>query len=494
MTLININFIDSFWNYQSGLTNRSATGAHAASGNNPLTIDNDNLLLAYYGDDFTGSAAVLEVLAFAGVKTMLFLDVPSRTQLARYPDLQAVGIASTARAQSPDWMDKHLPEAFEALLALHPMLLHYKICSTLDSSPATGSIGRAIEIAADLIESEKVPVLVAAPQMRRYQMFGHLFAGLGDKVFRLDRHPVMARHPVTPMTESDVGQHITAQSQRIKPALWSVEDIATGTPPSTDLHLSEQSADQISLLSIDCVDDNSESAAGRWLWENRCENSFVVGSQGVEYALVRHWIESGVLVAQTAPEGVGQSERMITVSGSVSPTTAEQIEWSRLNGFAAIRFDVVQATDSEDALELEISRVVDESLSAIAENKDPLIFTAEGPDDPAVVQLINAATAANLTLSEINERLGNALGKALHRLLMQTGVKRAIVSGGDTSGFVTRQLGIFALSALAPTIAGASLSRVHADGAMDGLELALKGGQMGSPDYFGWIRDGGGAR
>jgi hypothetical protein len=28
----------------------------------------------------------------------------------------------------------------------------------------------------------------------------------------------------------------------------------------------------------------------------------------------------------------------------------------------------------------------------------------------------------------------------------------------------------------------------------DGLELALKGGQMGSADYFGWIRAGGGLR
>jgi uncharacterized protein YgbK (DUF1537 family) len=69
-----------------------------------------------------------------------------------------------------------------------------------------------------------------------------------------------------------------------------------------------------------------------------------------------------------------------------------------------------------------------------------------------------------------------------------------VISGGDTSGYATQQLGIFALSALAPTIPGASLFKAHADGPMDGLELALKGGQMGSPDYFGWIRDGGGLR
>jgi len=55
------------------------------------------------------------------------------------------------------------------------------------------------------------------------------------------------------------------------------------------------------------------------------------------------------------------------------------------------------------------------------------------------------------------------------------------------------QLGLFALTALAPTIPGAALLKAHAESAgIDGLELALKGGQMGSPDYFGWIKRGGG--
>ena len=44
------------------------------------------------------------------------------------------------------------------------------------------------------------------------------------------------------------------------------------------------------------------------------------------------------------------------------------------------------------------------------------------------------------------------------------------------------------------TIPGAALCRAYGDGPHDGLEIALKGGQMGSTDYFGWIRDGGGPR
>ncbi|SEL08253.1 four-carbon acid sugar kinase family protein [Pacificibacter marinus] len=454
-----------------------------------MTQRSKDLLLAWYGDDFTGAAAVMEVLAFAGLPAMLFLDVPTVDQLARYAHLKAIGVASTARAQSPEWMDQNLPHAFKALLDLSPQLFHYKICSTLDSSPTAGSIGRAIEIAADLTNSAQLPILVAAPQMRRFQMFGHFFSGHGDTVYRLDRHPVMARHPVTPMTESDVARHISLQSDRLETSLWSVEDIAANRAPKT-----ANTPDHIQAFTMDCIDAQTESAAGRQLWENRAQNPFVVGSQGVEFALVRHWIDTGVLPEQTPLSSAGRAQGMVTISGSVSPTTADQIAWSRANGFDAIRFDATQACGDILTLDTEIDNIVTASLASISKGRDPLIFTAEGPDDPAVTQFIAAVKQSGKTSSEVNQRIGEALGTALLRILTQSKIRRAVISGGDTSGFATRQLGIFALSALAPTIPGASLFKAHADGAMDGLELALKGGQMGSPDYFGWIRDGGGIK
>ena len=451
----------------------------------PETLAPD-LLIAWYGDDFTGAAAVMEVLAFAGVPSVLFLDVPTQAQLSRFPDLRAIGVASTARAQSPEWMSAHLPAAFDALRAMSPQLLHYKICSTLDSSPETGSIGRAIDIAHDMMAPKAVPLLVAAPQMRRYQMFGHLFAGLGSQVFRLDRHPVMARHPITPMVESDVARHISAQSDRIDATTWSLEEMADGTPPTL--------SGTIPVFTIDCADEASEALAGQQLWENRATQPFVVGSQGVEYALVRHWIASGDLPEQAPPNGVGRAHGMVSVSGSVSPTTAEQIAWSRANGFATLRFDVTQAVAGADALEREKDRVVRRALAALTEGADPLIFTAEGPDDPAVAQFRQAVAASQSDMVDANRLIGIALGEILHHVLSLGGIRRAVISGGDTSGYATQQLGIFAVSALAPTIPGASLLRAHAEGDMDGLQLALKGGQMGSPDYFGWIRDGAGAR
>lgn len=444
------------------------------------------LLLAWYGDDFTGAAAVMEVLTFAGLPSALFLAPPTPAQLARFSGLRAVGVASTARAQSPAWMARELPGAFAALNALTPSLLHYKICSTLDSAPEIGSIGRAMEIGAALCDPVAIPVLVAAPQMRRYQCFGHLFAGTDDGVFRLDRHPVMARHPVTPMTESDVARHLARQSAQLDIDCLALPDLSRPA-----LAREGAASGRIRAVTIDAVDAASEQQAGRLIWEGRVANPFVVGSQGVEYALVRHWRAQGLLSEPPPPANLGPA-RTIVVSGSVSPVTAGQVAWARENGFACIPF-AAAACATPEATAAEIARVRDLALAALGAGRDPLIHTAEGPDDPAVARFRAALTRWGEDPALANARIGAALGRLLCEVLAR-GRVRAIVSGGDTSGHATQELGIVALTALAPTIPGAAIFGAHADGPMDGLQLALKGGQMGSRDYFGWVRDGGGAR
>jgi len=106
----------------------------------------NRLLLAYYGDDFTGSTDVLEALSLSGVRTVLFLRAPDPEDLKRFPGCRAAGLAGVSRSQSPAWMRVHLPGIFSRLAQLGAPLLQYKVCSTFDSSPEVGNIGCAIEI------------------------------------------------------------------------------------------------------------------------------------------------------------------------------------------------------------------------------------------------------------------------------------------------------------------------------------------------------------
>lgn len=454
-------------------------------------ISESGVLVAWYGDDFTGASAVMEVLTFAGLNALLFLDVPTEKQLAKHSGLHGIGVASVSRTKSPQWMEENLPEVFEKLTLLKPGVLHYKVCSTLDSSAQTGSIGKAIEVGTKVCQSTQVPVVISAPKMQRYQCFGHLFAGVGNEVVRLDRHPVMSRHPVTPMNESDVAAHICTQSDRISGTYLSIPALSSGVAQMPEQH---NTGDQITIVTMDGIDAATEAAAGQLIWENRTLNPFVVGSQGIEFALVEHWVKSGQIKKSAAPKGIGRRPKMMSVSGSVSPSTALQIEQAKQDGFVCITFDAASVTGSEDDLRAEIDRVVAVSLRALEDGQDPLVYSAKGPDDPAVGRFRKAVADSRISQDDANRAVGEALGRVLVRVLEVSDVRRAVVSGGDTSGFVTQQLGIYALSALAPTIPGASIFRAHSDGEMDGLELALKGGQMGSPDYFAWIRDGGGER
>ena len=69
--------------------------------------------------------------------------------------------------------------------------------------------------------------------------------------------------------------------------------------------------------------------------------------------------------------------------------------------------------------------------------------------------------------------------------LEQTGARRAVVCGGDTSTHLARALGIEALEYVAPTAPGAPVCRVHAPGRpVHGCDVIFKGGQVGRDSFF----------
>lgn len=446
-------------------------------------------LVTWYGDDFTGAAAVMEVLAFAGIETVLFSEVPDADLLARFETAGAIGLASTARTEGPDWMRQNLPQAFGFLTELGAPLLHYKICSTFDSAPEIGSIGCAAEIGLEVTNAIAAGMITAAPQMRRYQAFGNLFAGTFDGVHRLDRHPVMSRHPVTPMGEADLLEHLAGQTD-LKTGLIDLEDLWTDPTAKLDT-LVDQGA---RILSIDCMEARSEEAAGQLIWENRGRMPFVLGSQGVEFALVRHWQNIRLIAPAPAPTSAGKVDQIAVISGSVSPSTADQIAWAEKNGFVVIRFDAASVISGEISEGQAITDAVAKALEAIAQGASPLVCSATGPNDPAVAAVRSSAAAVGQSMDEVNKWIGVTLGTILDRILQQTKLTRAVISGGDTSGHGMRILGLKALKAVAPTVPGASLCIGYGGAHHDGLEIALKGGQMGTIDFFGWIKDGGGPR
>jgi len=425
-----------------------------------------DLALTFYGDDFTGSTDVLEALTLGGLKAALFLEPPTRDDLRRFEGLRAAGLAGTGRAMTPERMDRELPPAFARLKELGAPLFHYKTCSTFDSSPDMGSVGRAIDLGAALYRPRFVPLVVGAPALRRYCLFGNLFATTGGETFRLDRHPVMSRHPVTPMDEADLRRHLARQTSR-SIGLFDILQLA-GAPDDVDRRFEALLAGRPDVVLFDVLDEPRLAEIGRLLWKHR--PPLLAGSSGVEYALTAHARACGEHAPACAAPSPGPAGRLLVLSGSCSAVTDGQIAWALGHGFAGLRLD----PDADE------HALVRQAVDALESGRSLVLYTARGPNDPAVRD-----ARAN------GERVGLRLGRAARRILDAAPLGRLLVAGGDTSGYVARQLGIYALEMAAPIAPGSPLCRARSrDDAFDGLEIAMKGGQVGQVNYFGSVLRG----
>lgn len=441
-----------------------------------------DLLLTFYGDDFTGSADAMESLSLHGVRSLLFLSPPTPELLReRFPDVEAVGVAGASRAMTPGQMDAVLPGIFTSLRQLNARLFHYKICSTFDSSPTIGSIGRACEIGQSVFHSPFVPLLVGAPALKRYCVFGNLFATAGDETFRLDRHPMMRRHAVTPMDESDLRLHLGRQTAATV-ALFDLMQLS-GSTEQVDQRFAALRRDQPDIILFDTLDDARLATTGRLIWES--DARFVIGSSGVGYALTSYWQRPRVEYPSA-----GAVDQLIVMSGSCAAATAAQIEWAEANGYAGLRLDASLLAD-ETSAEGERERLRRAALELLAGGRSIVLYSARGPQDPEMQASNERLRQRGYDELTVRERLGRQQGILLRELLLASGVRRVCVAGGDTSSHAISQLGIYALELRTPMVPGQPLNRAHAgDVRLDGLEIALKGGQHGRADHFESIRRG----
>ena len=451
-----------------------------------LAIDR---LLAYHGDDFTGSTDALEALTRGGVETVLFVDVPRSDLLDRYPRARAIGIAGNSRSMTPAEMDATLPAAFEFLRSQRPKIVHYKVCSTFDSSPTIGSIGHAIDIGHAVFRNGFIPLVVGVPSLRRFCLFGNLFAssGLDSEIFRLDRHPTMSRHPITPMAEADLRAHLALQTSR--PV--ALVDILALASFGAAAQFARATAGLGSIILFDTITEGHLSTIGQLIWDAQQQEErplFVAGSSGIEYALTKHWETVGIVqpaiqqfTIRDTPEAIPPVEQVLVLSGSCSPVTDRQIAWAVAHGFSEIALDTIALARSNQ-IDRQICEIAESIVNKLDSGRSVVMHTSRGPNDARIVAMSQHVGQPAATLP----RLGVILGRILRDVLQQRRVERVAVAGGDTSGEVARTIGIEALEFARSFAPGAPICTARStDANVDGIEFIFKGGQVGHDDVFG---------
>jgi len=455
----------------------------------------DKMILSFYGDDFTGSTDVMESLSLNGIPAALFLEAPQpeevkkfrlkNTSLSSDGTLQAFGVAGIGRSLSPAQMDEELPIVFETLAKIPTRYFHYKICSTFDSSPQVGNIGHTVEIALRYFPSSFIPLIVGIPLLNRFCVFGNLFARVDDTTYRLDRHPTMSKHPITPMHEADLRLHLGLQTSRhihlVDVAHLQNEEKAT---QQYDTFSKQGGYILLDVLTVDHI-----RQIGKLLEQVQQQTTqLLVGSSGVEYALCYYGQQNGSIQKPAIPTNTKKASQYIIIAGSCSPGTAKQIEHGLNMGYTGICMDAVNIIENSAA---EISSCTDACLKVLHNGGVPLLYSAVGPDDPSIEASNKKFKASGKTNISIGALLAGAQGEILKNIIDTMGKLRVTVAGGDTAGFVTKTLGIYALEVLVPIAPGAPLCIAHAKNKQyDGLEISLKGGQNGNYRYFEFVQNG----
>ncbi|MFF0534220.1 3-oxo-tetronate kinase [Streptomyces coelicoflavus] len=411
-----------------------------------------SLRIGCIADDFTGGTDVAAAFRRAGLRTALVFGAPDGTT-ALPTDCDAAVIALKSRSTPADEAVADSLTAQRWLWAKGAAQVYFKYCSTFDSTPQ-GNIGPVTDALLDAAGAGVTLHCPASPPNGRTVYQGHLFVQdqlLSDSPLR--------HHPLNPMTDSALVRLLAAQTRhRVGLIDWAT--VRRGVEAVRAAVVRHQQAGVRHIVADALTDDDLAVLGSATL-----ELPVVAGAAGLAEGLGHAYPATGPAAAEPKPpEG-----RAAVLAGSCSARTLEQIAQFYAAGLPSLHLDVLAAATGRD--------VTGEALAWYAQ-QDPdlpvLVYASASPEELAAVQAqLGVAEAA----AQVEELLGTL---ASH--LVERGVRRLLVAGGETSGAVTTALGVRAV--LVGEEADPGVPWTYASTANGDLALMLKSGNFGAPDLF----------
>jgi uncharacterized protein YgbK (DUF1537 family) len=410
--------------------------------------------LGCIADDFTGATDLAALLARSGANVSLRIGVPDEdpaiAQTAAF-EVIALKIRTIAVADA-------IAESLNALNWLRragATRFFWKYCSTFDST-AEGNIGPVAEALMAEAGAFQTIYCPAFPENGRNIFMGNLFVGEEP----LAESP-MKDHPLTPMRDSNL-MRLLAPQVKAPVGLANRHVVAKGAE-ALRRRLSALADEGIAHVVVDAVANKDLFTIA----EACRDMPLLTGGSAVAMPLPEIYIREGLLSAvSNNVQAPLLSKGSIVLSGSCSAMTRKQV--AAYSGMAA------------------------------AYQLDPLKLTSDGAQDArdwlaaqaAVAPKILYATAEPEAVKAAQEKLGvEAAGSVVENALAQLaldarnmGIRRFVVAGGESSGAVTKALGIRQLT-IGPEIApGVPWTYCESEG--ETLALTLKSGNFGSETFF----------
>jgi 3-dehydrotetronate 4-kinase len=415
------------------------------------------LSLGCIADDYTGASDLANTLTRAGLSTVQTIGVPA-SDLA-LPEVDAVVVSLKSRSIEAGQAVTRSRAAEKWLRDRGAAHILFKICSTFDSTDA-GNIGPVMDALRADSGDAIVLVTPAFPETGRTVYQGNLFVGSVP----LNESP-LKDHPLNPMHDSNLVRVLARQS-KTKAGLVDLATLARGVD-AVGAKLADLAAKGIGAVIVDAVFDRDLETIGQVALGHRLS----VGASGIGLGLARALVATGRgkpdawnAMPETAVGGPAAC-----LAGSCSQATLQQIANAE-KVMPVLRLDPERVVTGKD----EAQRALDWAKDRIGDGPI-LIASSATPDEVAALQSRHGRDAA-----------GHAIEQAMADIadgLVQAGVRRLVVAGGETSGAAVDRLRIPGFLVGAEIAAGVPVLR--AVGLKNGdMLLALKSGNFGGPNFF----------
>ena len=413
---------------------------------------NKRIVLGVIADDFTGATDVAGMLVQAGMRTLLTIGVPE----TGVPDADAVVVALKSRTTPADDAVRMSLAALHWLRGAGARRIYFKYCSTFDST-AKGNIGPVTDALMQALDTDFTIACPAFPVNGRTIYRGHLF--VGDQLLS---DSGMRNHPLTPMRDSNLVRVLQSQfAERVGLLRHAV--VVQGAA-AVRAGMDALQAQGVRVAIADCLAD-----ADLHVLAQACADlPLVTAGSGLALGLPKVYRERGWLTPDPKAALLDRmAGRAAVVSGSCSTATNAQVDAWRNSGQPALAIDPRALARAEP--------VVDRAVNWARERLDRgpvLIYATTGVAELEAVQ-------TELGMAHAGALVEGALAQIARRLI-ESGVQRLVVAGGETSGAVVQALRVEALH-IGPSICP-GVPWTQAQGRP--LWLALKSGNFGGPDFF----------
>lgn len=411
------------------------------------------ILLGAIADDFTGATDLANTLVQQGMRVVQLIGIPDQKQ--QIGDVDAVIVALKSRSTPVEQAVGESIAALEWLCEHGAKQIFFKYCSTFDSTPS-GNIGPVSDALMDALETDLAVVCPAFPTNHRTIYQGHLF--VKDQL--LSDSP-MKDHPLNPMRDSSLLRLMTSQCRK-RVGLVPFETISAGVE-ATAQAFEALRRDGVSYVIADALTDADLITIGAASAGHR----LMTGGSGVALGLPDNFRRQGRLGEPQASSRPQINGRSAVLAGSCSEATRGQIAKALLS-WPGKKLDVgrIAAGDSVTEEILQWSGEAGEATPI-------LIYASADPHEVATNQKEFGSAASG-------EMVENIMGQVA-RGLVEQGVRRLIVAGGETSGAVVSALDIKSLR-IGPEIdPGVPWTETLDE---PRLALALKSGNFGDVDFF----------